>query len=49
MLDVTELVKRHTDGFITSRCCAELREPGDDYDKGIIGHLDEAPELLFIE
>lgn len=49
MLDVTELVKRHTDGFITFALLRELREPGDDYDKGIVGHLDEAPELLFIE
>ncbi|MDE5963580.1 MAG: hypothetical protein K2G58_06125, partial [Alistipes sp.] len=49
MLDVTEIVKRHTDGFVSFALIRELREPGDDYDKGIVGHLDEVPELVFIE
>lgn len=49
MLDVTELVKRHTDGFVSFALLRELREPGDDSDKGIVGHLDEVPELVFIE
>lgn len=49
MLDVTELVKRHTDGTVTFALIRELREPGDDCDKGIVGHLDEVPELIFIE
>lgn len=49
MLDVTELVKRHTDGSVSFALIRELREPGDDSDKGIVGHLDEAPELIFIE
>lgn len=49
MLDVTELVKRHTDGSVSFALIRELREPGDDSDKGIVGYLDEAPELIFIE
>lgn len=49
MLDVTELMKRHTDGTVTFAAIRELREPGDDYDKGIVGHFDEVPELIFIE
>ncbi len=49
MLDVTELVKRHTDGSVSFALIRELREPGDDYDKGRIGRLDEIPELIFID
>lgn len=49
MLDVTELVKRHTDGSVSFALIRELREPGDDYDKGRIGSLDEVPELIFVE
>lgn len=48
-IDLTELVKAHTKGALTIALLRELREPGDDYDKGVVADIEPNAELLFIE
>jgi len=44
-LDVTDLVKNHCKGSVTFELLRELREPGDDYDKGHKVLIDNKPVL----
>lgn len=44
-LDVTDLVRKHCSGAVTFELVRELREPGDDYDKGNKVIIESKPVL----
>ena len=48
-IDLTEFVKRHPSREVTIALVRELREAGDDYDKGVVAEIAPAAELILLE
>ena len=48
-IDLTEFVKRHADQGLTLALVRELREAGDDYDKGVVAEIAPTAELVIIQ
>ena len=49
IIDLTDFVKRHADCAVTVALVRELREAGDDYDKGVVAAIAPNAELIIIE